>query len=167
MWLGPLENFTEINVISAKLKQGAACKPKNVLNGQVASASPQTPLGELIALSKTSYLVGRGTSPVQEPLPLWTLRASLFGHLGLGLWLLDLRHFCRPPQCCRWIGAYAMLIMLEICSYHQPRAVVLLLKCIVDTSHCSDIFINSNSSTTVCCHYRDISHSATAAFKYI
>ena len=54
IWHRPHENFTEINVISAKSDtRSGSLSLENVLNCEVSSASTQTPFGELTALPQT------------------------------------------------------------------------------------------------------------------
>ena len=53
---------------------------KKILNRQVAGASPRTALGEHTALPRLSSWSG-GKYPLPRTLPLFALRASLFGPL--------------------------------------------------------------------------------------
>jgi len=78
----PHENFTEINLILAKSTPGAVFKPIKCSKSPDRWGFAPDPTEGAYSTSPGHYLVGRGTSPPQEPHPLSALRASLFDPWG-------------------------------------------------------------------------------------
>ena len=84
LWLNPHKNFTERNLISAKLNiRSGYISLQNVRNRQVTRALPQTPLGELTSALLRSPSWWRGEHALRKNPNLAThqdsiLRASTF-----------------------------------------------------------------------------------------